>query len=90
MSDTPVEEQIGGWNVSKKQYTEVEYVPVKKQSDLLSVTIMSGRCAVIGGIFCHRSLLAILRRKIGKPKEEIGNLNGFEYMYLSDFKVPYF
>jgi hypothetical protein len=22
--------------------------------------------------------------KLGKPKEEIGNLNGFEYMYLSD------
>ncbi len=33
---------------------------------------------------------AILRKKIGKPKEEIGNLNGFECMYLSDLKVPYF
>jgi hypothetical protein len=31
-----------------------------------------------------------LEGKIGKPKEEIGNLNGFEYMYLSDLKVPYF
>jgi hypothetical protein len=31
-----------------------------------------------------------LRRKISKPKEEIENLNGFEYMYLSDIKVPYF
>jgi hypothetical protein len=28
--------------------------------------------------------------KLGKPKEDIGNLNGFEYMYLNDFKVPYF
>ncbi len=28
--------------------------------------------------------------KLGKPKEEIGNLNGFEYMYLSDLKIPYF
>jgi hypothetical protein len=28
--------------------------------------------------------------KLGKPKEEIGNLNGFEYMYLSGLKVPYF
>ncbi len=28
--------------------------------------------------------------KLGKPKEEIGNLNGFEYMYLSNLKVPYF
>jgi hypothetical protein len=27
--------------------------------------------------------------KLGKPKEEIGNLNGFEYMYLSGLKVPY-
>ncbi len=29
-------------------------------------------------------------RKLGKPKEEIENLNGFEYMYLSDLKIPYF
>jgi hypothetical protein len=28
--------------------------------------------------------------KLGKPKEEIGNLNEFEYMYLSELKVPYF
>jgi hypothetical protein len=45
---------------------------------------------VVGSIFCHRSLSAFLRKKIGEPKEEIGNLNGFEYMYLSDLKVPYF
>jgi hypothetical protein len=29
LSDAPVEERIGGWNVAKKQYTEVEYVVVK-------------------------------------------------------------
>jgi hypothetical protein len=29
MSNAPVEEQIEGWNVDKKQYTEVEYVAVK-------------------------------------------------------------
>jgi hypothetical protein len=45
---------------------------------------------VVDGIFCHRSLSAILRKKIGKPKEEIENLNGCEYMYLSDLEVPYF
>ncbi len=28
--------------------------------------------------------------KLGKPKEEIGILNEFEYMYLNDLKVPYF
>jgi hypothetical protein len=32
----------------------------------------------LGGIFCYRSLSAILRKKIGELKEEIGNLNGFE------------
>jgi hypothetical protein len=32
----------------------------------------------------------IPRKKIGKSKEEIGNLNGFECMYLSDLKIPYF
>ena len=28
--------------------------------------------------------------KLGESKKEIGNLNGFEYMYLSGLKVPYF
>jgi hypothetical protein len=54
------------------------------------VTILSVQCAVVGIIFCHRSLSAILRKKISKPKEEIGNINVIEYMYLSDLKVPYF
>jgi hypothetical protein len=45
----------------------------------------------LGGIFSHHcSLSAILRKKIGEPKEELGNLNGFEYMYLSDLKVQIF
>jgi hypothetical protein len=43
-----------------------------------------------GSIFCYRSFPAILRKKIGKPKEEIRRLNGLECMYLSDLKVPYF
>jgi hypothetical protein len=43
----------------------------------------------VGGIFCHCSLSANIRKKIGKPKEEIRNLNGFEYMYLGDLEVPY-
>jgi hypothetical protein len=38
----------------------------------------------LGDIFHHCSLSAILRKKIGKPKEEIGNVNEFENMYLSD------
>ncbi len=29
------------------------------------------------------------KEKLGEPKEEIGNLNGFEYMYLSDLKIQY-
>ncbi len=27
---------------------------------------------------------------LGKPTEEIGNLNGCEYMHLSNLKIPYF
>jgi hypothetical protein len=50
--------------------------------------ILSGQCAFVGSIFCYRSLPVILRKKIGKPKEEIGNLNGFECMCLGDLKVP--
>jgi hypothetical protein len=40
--------------------------------------------------FCYGSQLAILRKKIGKPGKEIGNLNGFEYRYLNGLKVPYY
>jgi hypothetical protein len=29
VSDAPVEERIGGWNVDEKQYTEVEYFAIK-------------------------------------------------------------
>jgi hypothetical protein len=29
------------------------------------------------------------KEKLGKPKEEIGNLNGFGYMYLTDLKIQY-
>jgi hypothetical protein len=88
--NAPVDEQIGHWNVLKKQYEEVECVIViiTKLSILCYDSIC--QCAVIASIFCHCLLSAILRKKIGKPKEEIRNLNGFEYMYLSDCKVPYF
>jgi hypothetical protein len=30
------------------------------------------------------------KEKLGEPKEEIGNLSGYDYMYLSGLKVPYF
>jgi hypothetical protein len=41
--------------------------------------------------YCHSALLAILlRKKIGKHRKEIGNLNGFEYRYLNGLKVPYY
>ncbi len=29
------------------------------------------------------------KEKYSKPKEEIVNLNGFEFMYLTNLKVPY-
>jgi hypothetical protein len=77
VTNAPVNEPIGCWNVVKKRDVEIEM-------------ILSVQCAVVGGIFYHCSLSAILRRKIGKPKGEIGDLNEFEYMYLSELKVPYF
>jgi hypothetical protein len=74
----------------KKQYKEVEYVAVKMTKlVVMSYDSIFSMCC-LGGIFCYRSLLAIRRKKIGECKEEIGNLNGFEYMYLSDLKVSYF
>jgi hypothetical protein len=44
VSNAPVEEQIGGWNVDKKQYTEVEYVVVKTKYFIMSYN--SGFCLV--------------------------------------------
>ena len=44
---------------------------------------------------CWRYILPMLplsfseKENLGKPKKEIGNLNGFECMYLSGLKVPY-
>jgi hypothetical protein len=40
--------------------------------------------------FFYRSLLAILRKKIGEPRKEIGNLNGFKYRDLNGLKVTYY
>jgi hypothetical protein len=34
--------------------------------------------------------LSYLKKKIGKPRKEIENLNGFEYRYLNGLKVPYY
>jgi hypothetical protein len=76
--------------VVENQYKEVEYVTVKIRK--LVIMTYNSICLMccLGGIFCHHSLSAILRKKIGEPKKEIANINGFEYMYLSDLKVPYF
>jgi hypothetical protein len=40
--------------------------------------------------FCYCSLLAILRKNIGKPMKKIRNLNGFEYRYQIGLKVSYY
>jgi hypothetical protein len=49
----------------KKQYEEVEYVAVKiTQLVIMSYNSISSMCC-LGGIFCHRSLSATLRKKIG-------------------------
>jgi hypothetical protein len=42
--NAPVEERIGGQNVYKKQYTEVEYVTVKTKYFIMSYD--SGFCLV--------------------------------------------
>jgi hypothetical protein len=59
---------------------ELRFLKKQKQSSQDYITILYVQCAVIRSILCHCSLSAFLRKKIGKPKEEIGNLNGFEYM----------
>jgi hypothetical protein len=44
LSNAPVEEWIGGWNVNKKQYTEIEYVMVKTKYFIMSYD--SGICLI--------------------------------------------
>jgi hypothetical protein len=90
MTYAPVDERIGHWNIVEKQYIRVEYVVVKI-TKLLFVSYNS-ICSMCCGWwhFCYHSLLAFLRKEIGKPRKEIGNLNGFEYRYLNDLKVTYF
>jgi hypothetical protein len=89
VTNAPVDEWTGRWNVIQKWYKEVEYVAVKMTKLVIMSYDSIYLMCCLGGIFCHCSLSAILRKKIGEPKEEIGNLNGFEYIYLSDLKVPY-
>jgi hypothetical protein len=58
-----------------KQCNEVEYVPVKiTKLVIMSYNSICSMC-FLGGIFCYHFLSAILRKKIGKPKEEIRNIN---------------
>ncbi len=92
VSSTRVEERNGGWSVDKEQNTKVEYVAVKMKYFITSYN--SGFCLVDVWVFvvyfANAPSQLFWEGKLGKPKEEIGNLNGFEYMYLSDLKVPYF
>jgi hypothetical protein len=44
VSNASVEEWIGGWNVDKKRYTEVEYVAIKTKYFIISYD--SGFCPV--------------------------------------------
>ncbi len=74
----------------KKQCEEVEYVIVKI-TKLFIYELRFYLFDVLSRLHILPPLsLSILRKKIGKPKEEIGNLNGFECMYLNGLKVPYF
>jgi hypothetical protein len=76
--------------VLKKRCKEVECVAVKIMK--LSILCYDSICLMCS----HRwhilppLPLSSPGKEIGKPKEEIGNLNGFEHMYLSDLKVPCF
>jgi hypothetical protein len=59
----------------KRQHKEVECVAVKITN--LSIVCYNSICSMccLGGIFFHRSLSAIPRKKMCELKEEIGNPN---------------
>jgi hypothetical protein len=44
VSNAPVEEQIGGWNVGKNPHTKVEYVAIKMKYFIMSYD--SGFCLI--------------------------------------------
>ncbi len=91
MLNAPVEERIGGRNVYKKQYTEVEYFAVITKYFIMSYN--SGFCLVnvqtLAVYLANSPSQLSWEGKLVKPKEEIRNLNGFEFMYLSNLKVSY-
>ncbi len=81
-----------GSECTKKQYTEVEYVAVITMwlTDYCELQFCLVDVWSSAVYFTNAPSQLFWEEKLGKPKEEIGNLNGFEYMYLSGLKVPYF
>ncbi len=77
---------------SKKRYTEVEYVAIKMKYFIMSYN--SGFCLInvwaLAVYFANAPSQLFWEGKLGKPKEEIGYLNGFEYTHFCDLKMPYF
>jgi hypothetical protein len=47
---------------------------------MLQFCILSDRCSIVGGISPTLPLSISEKENLGKPKEEIRNLNEFEYM----------
>ncbi len=73
--------QIGGWN---------NWWTIKSYEKLWLVHICFYlSCCCWWWHYCHNSLLASLRKKIGNPRKKIRNLNGFKYRYLNVLKVKY-
>ncbi len=79
---------LTGW-----RSTEVEYVAVKIKYFII-VSYNSTFCLVnvqaLAVYLANAPTQLSWEGILGKPKEVIENLNGFEYMYLSNLKVPYF
>ncbi len=49
---------------------------------MLQFCILSGRCLIISVYFANTPSQHVWEEKLGKPNEEIGNLNRFECMFL--------
>ncbi len=89
MNNALVGERIGGWcSILKARNNILVIALVTKYYKLCydSVWSMLDRRRYISPTL---PLSVSEKKKLGKPKEEIGNLNGFECMYLSGLKVPY-
>jgi hypothetical protein len=84
-----VGERIGGWCSILKARSNILVIAFKQSIKRLCYDSVWSMFDCRRYIFPTPPLSISEKKKLGEPKEEIGNLHGFECMYLSGLKVSY-